>query len=93
MEILYFVKAQVYHGYDHGNKIQHGNNRCVAQQDYDTLAEGQWLNDTIIEFHIEYLEREVIPQDAKILLLRPATVHLISHIQGVRMLNRLLKMP
>lgn len=36
----------------------------------------------IIEFHCEYLEREVIPRDAKILLLRPATVHLIAHIQG-----------
>ncbi|KAG2174579.1 hypothetical protein INT44_006842 [Umbelopsis vinacea] len=57
--------------------------RFFVQQDYETLADGQWLNDTVIEFHTEYLEREVIPRDAKILILRPATVHLISHIQGL----------
>lgn len=40
------------------------------------------MNDTVIEFHTEYLEREII-KDAKILIIRPATVHLITHIQGL----------
>ncbi|KAI8584570.1 hypothetical protein K450DRAFT_181763 [Umbelopsis ramanniana AG] len=62
----------------------------LRKSDYDTLADGQWLNDTVIEFHTEYLEREIIPRDAKILILRPATVHLISHIQDTSQLHSAL---
>ncbi|CAM0140476.1 hypothetical protein VKS41_006495 [Umbelopsis sp. WA50703] len=69
--------------------LQYGD-VVLRQSDYATLAEGQWLNDTIIEFHSEYLEREVIPRNAKILLLRPATVHLIAHIPDPSQLHSAL---
>ncbi|CAO3621137.1 unnamed protein product [Cunninghamella blakesleeana] len=45
-----------------------------------TLKKGQWLNDKIVEFYMEYMERTKVPTD--ILLLRPAMVHLLTYIPG-----------
>lgn len=53
----------------------------------DTLAPGQWLNDTMIEFHMEFLERTFVPKDANFLFLRPGMVHLITFAEGMRMCN------
>lgn len=57
---------------------------CIYFKDYDTLADHCWLNDAILDFHMEYLDRNVISSDSKlkILLLRPGMVELIVHIQG-----------
>jgi sentrin-specific protease 8 len=46
------------------------------------LAPGQWLNDTMIEFHMEFLERTFVPKDANYLFLRPGIVHLITFAEG-----------
>lgn len=54
----------------------------MAIKDLDTLAPGQWLNDTMIEFHMEFLERTFVPKDAKYLFLRPGMVHLITFAEG-----------
>lgn len=48
----------------------------------DTLAPGQWLNDTMIAFHMEFLERTFVPKDAKYLFLRPGMVQLITFYDG-----------
>ena len=57
---------------------------CICSKDYDTLADHCWLNDAILDFHMEYLDRNVISTDSKlkILLMRPGMVELIVHIQG-----------
>lgn len=48
----------------------------------NTLAPEQWLNDTMIEFHMEFLERTFVPKDANYLFLRPGMVQLITHTEG-----------
>lgn len=62
--------------------VLHYHDVVVRQSDLDTLAPGQWLNDTMIEFHMEFLERTFVPKDAKILFLRPGMVHLITFAEG-----------
>ncbi|KAI8141931.1 hypothetical protein BJV82DRAFT_517495 [Fennellomyces sp. T-0311] len=64
--------------------------KLTQEQDYDTLEEKQWLNDTILSFHQEYLDRNTIPAEAKILLLRPGMVELIAHIQDATYLSSAL---
>ncbi|KAI9496402.1 hypothetical protein BDB00DRAFT_785494 [Zychaea mexicana] len=70
--------------------LLHYHDVVIQQQDYETLEEKQWLNDTILAFHQEYLERSVIPETAKILLLRPGMVELIAHIQDATYLSSAL---
>jgi hypothetical protein len=53
----------------------------------NTLAPGQWLNDTMIEFHMEFLERTFVPKDANYLFLRPSMVHLITFAEGKKAYN------
>jgi sentrin-specific protease 8 len=36
----------------------------------------------MIEFHMEFLERNYVPKDVKYLLLRPGMAHLITYIEG-----------
>ncbi|KAI9323197.1 hypothetical protein BX666DRAFT_2116849 [Dichotomocladium elegans] len=64
----------------------------VMAKDYDTLTDDSWLNDTILDFHMEYLEREKIPSEMKsrILLLRPGMVELIVHVQDASHLSAAL---
>ncbi|KAI9308287.1 hypothetical protein BJ944DRAFT_246707 [Cunninghamella echinulata] len=54
----------------------------VDLHDYDlkTLENGEWLNDKIVEFYMEYMERTTVHND--ILLLRPAMVHLLTYMPG-----------
>lgn len=50
----------------------------------------------MIEFYMEYLERNVIPPDARIHLLRPGMVQLIRHSQGSRLkrfISRITRQP
>ncbi|ORX62357.1 cysteine proteinase, partial [Hesseltinella vesiculosa] len=47
--------------------------------DLDTIKENHWLNDTIIEFYMEYKERTEAGFTDAILLLRPAMVQLLTH--------------
>ncbi|KAL1930671.1 hypothetical protein VTP01DRAFT_10833 [Rhizomucor pusillus] len=61
--------------------ILHFHDVMIRQHDFDTLADNVWLNDTIIEFHMEYLERIACTSNAHILLLRPGIVQLILHLQ------------
>ncbi|KAI7905576.1 uncharacterized protein BX663DRAFT_500201 [Cokeromyces recurvatus] len=62
--------------------ILHYHDIVIRQSDLDTLAPGQWLNDTMIAFHMEFLERTFVPKDANYLFLRPGMVHLITFAQG-----------
>lgn len=64
----------------------------IYSKDYDTLADHCWLNDAILDFHMEYLDRNVISTDSKlkILLLRPGMVELIVHIQGKIQVKRVV---
>ncbi|CAO3647125.1 unnamed protein product [Mucor fragilis] len=62
--------------------VLHYHDVVIRQSDLDTLAPGQWLNDTMIEFHMEFLERTFVPKDAKYLFLRPGMVHLITFAEG-----------
>ncbi|KAL9554462.1 hypothetical protein PS6_003412 [Mucor atramentarius] len=62
--------------------VLHYHDVVIRQTDLDTLAPGQWLNDTMIEFHMEFLERTFVPKDAKYLFLRPGMVHLITFAEG-----------
>ncbi|KAI7869435.1 hypothetical protein BDF14DRAFT_302405 [Spinellus fusiger] len=55
------------------------HNVVLRGPDVSTLVENEWLNDAILEFHMEYLERTTVPQAAGICLLRPAMVQLITH--------------
>ncbi|KAF7731264.1 SUMO1 sentrin specific peptidase 8 [Apophysomyces ossiformis] len=64
--------------------LLHFHDVVVREYDYDTLADGQWINDTIIDFHAEYLEREYLPKDNSFLFLRPGMVQLIRHTPGKR---------
>jgi sentrin-specific protease 8 len=54
----------------------------TKKKDFDTLKEGQWLNDTIIEFYMEFTERQVVPKDVNYLFLRPGITHLIAFASG-----------
>ncbi|KAI8888545.1 cysteine proteinase [Backusella circina FSU 941] len=58
--------------------VLHYHDVVIRKADFDTLREGQWLNDTIIEFYMEYIERELVPKDINYLFLRPGITHLIK---------------
>ncbi|KAI8992340.1 hypothetical protein BDB01DRAFT_778072 [Pilobolus umbonatus] len=62
--------------------ILHYHDVVIRKLDLETLNPGQWLNDTMIEFHMEFLERTFLPKDAKYLFLRPGIVHLITFAPG-----------
>ncbi|KAI8352136.1 hypothetical protein EDC96DRAFT_610143 [Choanephora cucurbitarum] len=62
--------------------ILHYHDVVIRQSDLDTLSPGQWLNDTMIEFHMEFLERTFVPKDANYLFLRPGMVHLLTYSEG-----------
>ncbi|KAJ1924941.1 hypothetical protein IWQ60_004880 [Tieghemiomyces parasiticus] len=51
----------------------------VRLSDFELLAPHQWLNDTVIEFYYEYLERRFLTRHPEVLLLRPAMAHLLAH--------------
>ncbi|TPX41078.1 hypothetical protein SeMB42_g05752 [Synchytrium endobioticum] len=53
----------------------------LEQEDVDLLTPPLWLNDSLIEFYYEYLERETYPPSTGIAFLRPALVQLIAHQQ------------
>lgn len=53
----------------------------LDSQDLDTLNEGEWIADTIVEFHEEYLERTALNKSSSIKLLRPSMVYLVANIQ------------
>ncbi|KAI8645263.1 hypothetical protein BD408DRAFT_412071 [Parasitella parasitica] len=69
------------------NLVLHYHDVVIRQSDLDTLAPGHWLNDTMIAFHMEFLERTFVPKDAKYLFLRPGIVHLIKFAQDVMQLE------
>ncbi|CAG8558846.1 8564_t:CDS:2 [Ambispora gerdemannii] len=65
----------------------------LYKDDFELLNEHQWLNDTCIEFYMEYLEKtKLIPQKNEeedrltIFLLRPGLTFLISNIQDAQFL-------
>ncbi|KAI7853856.1 hypothetical protein BDC45DRAFT_145747 [Circinella umbellata] len=58
--------------------LLHYHDIVIHDYDYETLEDKQWLNDTILSFHQEYLERNKIPESAKIILLRPDATYLSS---------------
>ncbi|KAI9472384.1 MAG: hypothetical protein EXX96DRAFT_583864 [Benjaminiella poitrasii] len=62
--------------------VLHYHDVVIRQSDLETLAPGQWLNDTMIAFHMEFLERTFVPKDANYLFLRPGMVHLITFAEG-----------
>ncbi|KAI9026676.1 hypothetical protein CLU79DRAFT_742885, partial [Phycomyces nitens] len=66
------------------SKLLQFHDVLVRMDDYRTLDEEQWLNDTILEFHMEYLERTSVQPKTSIKLLRPAIVQLITHTQDPR---------
>ncbi|KAI9244851.1 hypothetical protein BDA99DRAFT_472460 [Phascolomyces articulosus] len=70
--------------------LLHYHDVVIHEHDYETLEDKQWMNDTILAFHQEYLDRNVIPDSAKILLLRPGMVELIVHIQDVTYISSAL---
>ncbi|KAK9767366.1 hypothetical protein K7432_002903 [Basidiobolus ranarum] len=53
------------------------HNSILRVGDVNLLEEGEWINDAIIDFFYEFLERTL--QSHEILYLRPAFVHLIAH--------------
>ncbi|RCH87704.1 hypothetical protein CU097_001337, partial [Rhizopus azygosporus] len=53
----------------------------IRQSDLKTLEPGQWLNDTMLSFHMEFLERTFVPKEANYLFLRPGMVQLITFIE------------
>ncbi|KAJ3158347.1 SUMO1 sentrin specific peptidase 8 [Irineochytrium annulatum] len=53
---------------------------CVLREsDVRLLDDGNWLNDTLIEFVYEYLERSHDPKSLKTAFVRPAIIHLLAH--------------
>ncbi|KAG2179027.1 hypothetical protein INT43_001876 [Umbelopsis isabellina] len=56
-------------------------NVIIRHEDLDTLNDGEWIADTIVEFHEEYLERTVLHNTKAIKLLRPSMVYLVANIQ------------
>jgi len=56
-------------------------NVIIRKEDLDTLNEGEWIADTIVEFHEEYLERTALNKSPSIKLLRPSMVYLVANIQ------------
>ncbi|KAG2212662.1 hypothetical protein INT47_000639 [Mucor saturninus] len=64
------------------NLILHYHDVVIRQSDLNTLAPGEWLNDTMLEFHMEFLERTFVPKDAHYLFLRPGIVQLITFAEG-----------
>ncbi|KAI8058740.1 hypothetical protein BDF21DRAFT_497487 [Thamnidium elegans] len=62
--------------------VLHYHDVVIRQSDLHTLLPGEWLNDTILEFHMEFLERTFVPKDANFLFLRPGIVHLITYAEG-----------
>ncbi|KAL1916666.1 uncharacterized protein VTP21DRAFT_5370 [Calcarisporiella thermophila] len=59
--------------------ILHYHDVILRREDVKLLDTNDWINDTIIEFYYEWLERTVLGENSHILLLRPGMVHLISH--------------
>ncbi|KAI9287779.1 hypothetical protein BC943DRAFT_318822 [Umbelopsis sp. AD052] len=53
----------------------------LRQEDVNTLREGEWIADTIIEFHEEYLERTALRKSQAIKLLKPSVSYLVAHMQ------------
>ncbi|KNC96532.1 uncharacterized protein SPPG_08120 [Spizellomyces punctatus DAOM BR117] len=47
-------------------------------EDVALLDDGQWLNDAIISFHYEWMERELFKNDPAVLFMRPTMVALVS---------------
>ncbi|KAI8969995.1 hypothetical protein BDF20DRAFT_888804 [Mycotypha africana] len=62
--------------------VLHYHDVVIRQSDLETLTPGQWLNDTMIEFYMEFLERTFVPKDANYLFLRPGMVHLVTYAEG-----------
>ncbi|KAI8365325.1 uncharacterized protein BYT42DRAFT_589547 [Radiomyces spectabilis] len=62
--------------------VLHYHDVVLHAEDVASLDEGQWLTDSIIEFHMEYLERNhQTPGNDVVTLLRPGMVQLLSHTQ------------
>ncbi|KAH8555946.1 hypothetical protein BGW37DRAFT_479187 [Umbelopsis sp. PMI_123] len=55
----------------------------LRQDDLDTLVDGGWIADTIIEFHEEYLDRTSLKTGHGIMLLRPSVSYLVAHMQEI----------
>ncbi|KAL0097821.1 hypothetical protein J3Q64DRAFT_1694223 [Phycomyces blakesleeanus] len=66
------------------NTLLHFHDVIIREDDFCTLDEHNWLNDTILEFHMEYLERTFVTSETSIQLLRPAIVQLITHTHDPR---------
>ncbi|CAO3599699.1 unnamed protein product [Absidia cylindrospora] len=63
--------------------VLHYHDVMLDEEDMETLEEGQWLNDNIMTFYMEYTEQELIPKDVNdILLLRPTMSQLITYYPG-----------
>ncbi|KXN68220.1 cysteine proteinase [Conidiobolus coronatus NRRL 28638] len=63
----------------------------IRRSDINTLNPEEWLNDVVISFFYTYLEKDINNLNFdKILLLRPAIVHLITHSQDPQYLVQAL---
>ncbi|KAA8909323.1 Ulp1 protease family protein [Sphaerosporella brunnea] len=58
----------------------------VVYQDYQSLAPGQWLTDTVLEFWETYLEFEELSKHpaSRVLFIRPALVAMIRHVDQAK---------
>ncbi|TPX35243.1 hypothetical protein SmJEL517_g02255 [Synchytrium microbalum] len=62
----------------------------LSRDDVELLKAPNWINDSLIEFYYEYLERELFPTSSGICFLRPALVQLIAHQEDPTQLKHAL---
>jgi hypothetical protein len=51
----------------------------LCLDDYLTLAEGEEINDNIVDFVITYLQTETLPQKDRVFVFRNASLLPLSH--------------
>jgi hypothetical protein len=64
-----------------------------STQDFELLNDGNWLNDTLIEFVYEHLENAWKSSPRKVAFLRPAIVHLLAHAAGIKKVVEVASLP
>ena len=53
----------------------------LRASDVALLADREWLNDTLIEFYVEYLRKAVLREHPKIALIGPSIAFCLMHCQ------------
>lgn len=61
--------------------LSYGDAR-VTQEDYNSLAPGQWLTNQLIRFYCEYLKRTIFKDNNKFIFMDPAVVQLIATVDA-----------